>query len=144
MCDCRLPATIPFGRRGMLKFWVNFLIFVGLIGSAGFAWGQDSRRAVSDSTLEVHQKHSRDPWLGKDKSDHALASAGLVAAQFYALHQEFDVNSARSRQIAAGSTLLIGIGKEVYDLVSHRGTPSWKDLLADLVGVGLAAGIMTK
>jgi uncharacterized protein YfiM (DUF2279 family) len=54
------------------------------------------------------------------------------------------MSDSRSRQIAAGSTLAIGIAKEIYDKVSRGGTPSWKDLLADLVGAALAVGIMTR
>lgn len=41
---------------------------------------------------------------------------------------------------AAGLTsLAIGAGKEIYDKVSKKGTPSWKDIGCDLLGtvVGL-------
>ena len=32
--------------------------------------------------------------------------------------------------------LLIGIGKElIYDKLMGKGTPSWKDLLADVIGI---------
>jgi putative lipoprotein len=145
MLDRRLPTAMLFMTRRFLKTFFNFLIFAALIGWwADLARGQDSIRAIPDSTVGVHQKFSRDLWLGKDKFDHALASAGLVAAQFYVLHQELEVRGRRSRQIAAGSTLTIGIAKEIYDKVSRRGTPSWKDLLADCVGVALAVGIMTQ
>jgi uncharacterized protein YfiM (DUF2279 family) len=145
MSDRRLPAVTLFMTRRFLKTFFKFLIFAGLIGWwADLAQGQDSTRAIPDSTVGAHQKLSRDLWLGKDKFDHALASAGLVAAQFYVLHQEFEMSDSRSRQIAAGSTLVIGIAKEIYDKVSRRGTPSWKDLLADFVGVALAVGIMTQ
>jgi len=33
-----------------------------------------------------------------------------------------------------------GIGKEIYDGVSKKGTPSWKDLIAD--GVGILLGVL--
>ena len=28
----------------------------------------------------------------------------------------------------------VGVGKEIYDKVSKKGTPEWKDVLADFVG----------
>ena len=28
----------------------------------------------------------------------------------------------------------IGVGKEIYDKVSKKGTPEWKDILADFIG----------
>lgn len=38
--------------------------------------------------------------------------------------------------ISAILVLLIGIGKElVYDKLMKKGTPSWKDLLADIIGI---------
>ena len=105
---------------------------------AGSIFGQINKPAAPDSSGLASKKSPHDDWLGKDKFDHAITSAGMVAAQFYFLHQELDVNTARSRQIAAGSALAIGLAKEIYDQASGRGTPSWKDLLADVVGVGVA------
>ena len=145
MVDHRLPALTLFMTRRFLKTFFNFLIFAGLIGwRPDLARGQDSTRAIPDSMMNAHQKLSPDLWLGKDKFDHALVSAGLVAAQFYVFNEEYDWSGHHSRQLAAGSTLAIGIAKEIYDKVSRRGTPSWKDLLADLAGVALAVGIMTR
>lgn len=42
---------------------------------------------------------------------------------------------------AAGITLAVGIGKElIYDKWLSKGTPQWKDIVADVVGI--AAGIV--
>jgi uncharacterized protein YfiM (DUF2279 family) len=144
MLDCRLPDPAPLGVRRASKLCFSLLMFIVVVGWAEAAWSQESREVAPDSTVKSHRKFSRDLWLGRDKADHALVSAGLVAAQFYLLHQELDVSGNRSRKIAASSTLLIGIAKEIYDGVSRRGTPSWKDLFADFAGVALAVGIMTQ
>lgn len=141
MLDCQLPNTAPFAAPRVLNFCFNLLMFIGVLGWVDFVWGQDALQAKPDSTV-TYYKPSRDPWLGRDKVDHALVSAGLVAAQFYLLHQEFDWSNSRSKRIAVSSTLAIGIAKEIYDGASRRGTPSWKDLLADLAGVALAVGVM--
>ncbi len=108
------------------------------------AASQISQLTTPDSSWRTQKKLPPDAWLGKDKFDHAMMSAGLLAGQFYFLHQELDVGTARSRQIAAGSTLVIGLAKEVYDQVSRRGTPGWKDLLADVIGIGVAVMLVTK
>jgi len=118
-------------------------MIAGLLLQAGSVFGQINQPAAPDSSRPGLKKPP-DDWLGKDKFDHAMTSAGLVAAQFYFLHQEFDLNIAKSRQIAAASALTIGIAKEIYDQTSGRGTPSWKDLLADVVGVGVAVILITK
>jgi uncharacterized protein YfiM (DUF2279 family) len=121
----------------LIKLLLPF-IFAALLLQAGSLFGQINQSAAPDTSGPAPKKLSHDAWLGKDKFDHAIMSAGMVAAQFYFLHQELDVNTARSRQIAAASALTIGIAKEIYDRASRRGTPSWKDLLADGVGVGVA------
>lgn len=105
---------------------------------------QSTQPAAPDSIRRVLPNHQPDEWLGKDKFDHALVSAGLMAAQFYFLHEELELRAAPSRQIAAGNSLALGLAKEVYDKVSRRGTPSWKDLLADVVGIGVAVLLVTK
>jgi len=118
-------------------------IFAGLLLQAGNIFGQINKPAAPDSSGLAPKQSPDDNWLGKDKFDHAIMSAGMVAAQFYFLHQELEVNTARSRQIAAGSVLAIGLAKEIYDQASGRGTPSWKDLLADVVGIGVAVILVT-
>lgn len=35
--------------------------------------------------------------------------------------------------------LTIGIAKEVYDKISGKGTPEWKDIIADIVGIALGS-----
>lgn len=39
------------------------------------------------------------------------------------------------RLFAALITLLIGVGKEIYDKVTKKGTASWKDIICDIAGV---------
>lgn len=40
--------------------------------------------------------------------------------------------------VAAIITLLIGVGKEIWDKY-HNGTPEWKDILADVIGIGFGS-----
>jgi len=118
-------------------------IFAGLLLQAEDVLSQSNRPAGSDSIRLASPKNWPDEWLGKDKFDHALVSAGLVAAQFYFLRQELNMRAAPSGQMAAGSALALGLAKEIYDKASGRGTPSWKDLLADIVGIGVAVLLVT-
>ena len=40
--------------------------------------------------------------------------------------------------LAALATLIVGVGKEIiYDKLMKRGTPQWKDLVADIVGIAI-------
>lgn len=131
------------------QFVLSHLLKILFFVSAGFwvhadsVFGQMSQPSMPDSIWLAPKRARYDGWLGKDKFDHAMMSAGLVATQFYAFHQELEWSAPRSRQIAAGSTLVIGIAKEIYDKAGRRGTPSWKDLLADLAGIGLGIMLVT-
>ena len=85
-----------------------------------------------------------DPWLSKDKMDHVTASAFLTGAQYYLVRQELELSHEQSLRAAMAGALVLGIAKEIYDGVSKRGTPSIKDLLADALGIGLAALLISR
>ena len=63
--------------------------------------------------------------LSEDKLRHIVVSAIIAVA----------LNLILPWRVAGILTLCIGVGKEVYDKVSGKGHPEWKDLLADLVGI---------
>jgi uncharacterized protein YfiM (DUF2279 family) len=125
-------------------FKILFFVLAGFWVHVDSVLGQMHQAAMPDSSRLAPKSARYDSWLGKDKFDHAMMSAGLAAAQFYLFHQELEWKTPKSRQIAASSTLVMGIAKEIYDKASRRGTPSWKDLLADLFGVGLAVALITR
>lgn len=62
--------------------------------------------------------------IGADKLKHIVVSAIIAVA----------LNLFLPWWVAALITLAIGVGKEVYDKVSGKGHPEWKDLVADVVG----------
>lgn len=63
--------------------------------------------------------------LCEDKLKHIVLSAIIAVA----------LNLILPWWVAGLITLAIGVGKEVYDKVSGKGHPEWKDLVADVVGV---------
>lgn len=63
--------------------------------------------------------------LTEDKLKHVVVSAIICVA----------LNLFLPWWVAGILTLSIGVGKEVYDKVSGKGHPEWKDLLADVVGI---------
>jgi Na+-translocating ferredoxin:NAD+ oxidoreductase RnfD subunit len=63
--------------------------------------------------------------LAEDKLKHIVVSAIIAVV----------LNLFLPWLAAAGITFAIGVGKEVYDMVSGKGCSEWKDLLADLVGI---------
>lgn len=78
-----------------------------------------------------------------DKGHHLAVSAAIYAVSFYALRQEMNASQPTAVQASVGIALSFGIGKEVYDRFSPHGSVSWRDLLADLAGVALAAALFS-
>lgn len=93
--------------------------------------------------LKLENRNGRDKWFGNDKADHLTVSALLVGFGYYAAREEFQMDELPARRGAVCFSLGFGIAKEIYDWKSKRGTPSFKDLLADLVGIGIGFLMIT-
>lgn len=78
-----------------------------------------------------------DSWLGKDKADHFIVSAFIAGACYYLGRAEFKHAHGTAVVLSLGVSGGIGLAKEIYDGLSKRGTPSWKDLAADILGTGV-------
>ena len=63
--------------------------------------------------------------LTEDKLKHIVVSSIIAKALLFFLPWWW----------AGVITLVIGVGKELYDKVSKKGHAEWKDLVADLVGI---------
>lgn len=84
-----------------------------------------------------------DPWLARDKALHAGGSFLLTLSGQYVLTAKLDASEGTALPIAAGTTLALGLAKEVMD--SRRAVRphfSTRDLVADAVGVALAVGLI--
>lgn len=73
-----------------------------------------------------------DNWFAEDKADHFFTSAMLSCSAYLALRTTHNGEPTAFVSSLTGS-LTVGIVKEIWD-VFHPGTPSWKDLTADLLG----------
>ena len=120
----------------------KIVIILLITAAAGHA--QNLSHTQGDSVAANVSKLGHDRWLDKDKADHFIVSGFLTGAQYYVFKQEANLAHDTSMQMAVSGALLIGIGKEVYDKVSGKGTPSFKDLLADVAGIAIAGVMLTQ
>lgn len=81
-----------------------------------------------------------DPWFGRDKAKHAIASA-VVQMGSHAVLRANGRDYRAASWGAAAVTATVGVGKELWDR-GHGGDPSWRDLAADAVGGGAGAVVM--
>ncbi|MBD3376689.1 hypothetical protein GF406_16760 [candidate division KSB1 bacterium] len=116
--------------------WVSRLIFIFLLSTSPiYALDLFVEQTDSVHTLKNSQI-IKDRWFAKDKADHFVTSAFLTGMGYYAARQEMDSSLPASKNIGIGFSLSLGIAKEVYDGTSQTGTASWKDLVADILGIG--------
>ena len=76
----------------------------------------------------------QDRWLAPDKLRHLTTSAVLTGVAFQG-YDRMSYTSRRAQACAALSALALGVLKEVRD--RRKTYFSWKDLIADLLGIGL-------
>ena len=104
----------------------------------------DNSLAKTDSlTLSKTHLFQSDPWFGKDKADHFISSAFLTGIGYYLANKELKSSEKSSKYVAAGFSLSLGISKEIVDHLNEKGKSSFKDILADILGIGLGIVIIS-
>lgn len=80
-----------------------------------------------------------DPFFGRDKAYHFGLSTALAAGGYGLASLGIE---GRANRVAMGFTVAVGAGyaKEVFDAMGY-GTPSWKDLVWDVIGSTVGVGI---
>ena len=96
--------------------------------------------ALADTTQHLLPA---DAWLGHDKLLHASGSFLITLSAQYVLTAKLDATDGEALPVAVGTTLALGLAKEVMD--SQRPVNPYfspRDLVADTVGVLLAIGVV--
>jgi uncharacterized protein YfiM (DUF2279 family) len=121
-----------------MRFWIDLTVVAVL----SFATPAASQQAQVSRDSLTNPLHTQDKWLASDKAFHLASSAFIASGGFYLLHQEQHVERDKSLLISASVSLVIGIGKEIYDRKNPKHVASWKDLAADVAGIGIAILIL--
>ncbi len=90
-------------------------------------------------SLTLNRKQESDFWFGRDKARHLIGSFILTGAMSWIIKNRFEQKSPDNIFMGAGTVLFLGIAKESVDRKRHSGTFSWKDIIADLIGICLGA-----
>jgi uncharacterized protein YfiM (DUF2279 family) len=91
-----------------------------------------SQESDSSSKQEIP-----DEWLAWDKAEHLGVSAFLSGVAYSVFHDFYGNDKESSIYFSASLTLGLGLGKEFSDRKRPGGRFSYKDLVADIVGIGL-------
>jgi uncharacterized protein YfiM (DUF2279 family) len=85
----------------------------------------------------MSEKAPPDNWLGLDKLQHFLISAHLSLYTYQVSQESYNNTPPTARVEAVGLVISIGIGKELMDRQKPSDCFSYKDLVADALGIGL-------
>ena len=82
----------------------------------------------------------RDNWFSEDKARHVAGS--MIATTFSAqiAMRRFNLSHKEAIQYGIGITFSFGLAKEVFDHTRPNNFFSWKDLIANVVGITI--GVM--
>ena len=130
----RLPKYI-LGKHVLL---IALLFFVNGMLLAKPENSSEKLVALKNTLRKSENEKSADKWLGKDKFQHFFVSGFLTAYGYAFLHQAIKSPENTSVYVSSVGVAALGVGKEIYDLKSKKGQPSFKDILADLLGIGTA------
>ncbi len=84
----------------------------------------------------------RDRWLARDKARHVVFSGLWTLSTQYVLVNKADWSEPDALPASIVSSATVGLAKELYDASQPAGQASGKDLVADVVGIGVAVGII--
>lgn len=85
-----------------------------------------------------------DRWLAPDKGKHFMASLYSTVLISQLSENTFGVNKNQASGLAVGFTIGLGVTKELIDKKSASSFFSWKDLVADLVGITVGLVIINQ
>lgn len=108
------------------------LIIIILFVSLGFC-----QLSESDSSA-VHKKV-----VGYDKIQHAAVSCLLTLSGQYVLEQKGNFTQEEALSYSVSTSALIGLTKEFNDIEINKQRFNWGDMVANLIGIGLAVVLIS-
>ncbi|MGB2768937.1 MAG: hypothetical protein WBC88_04350 [Candidatus Zixiibacteriota bacterium] len=121
------------------------VVLVWLTLLVQLSWGQ----ADCDVSISFHSPQSDtlvipDKWFARDKAEHLVVSTFLSGVS-YSVFRDFYYNKEEtSAYFSAILTFSVGLGKELHDMKAPRGRFSYKDIVADVLGIALGILIATR
>lgn len=123
----------------MKKAFGIYLFFL-LLSIPVFAGNPDSVRVDQSGQRPA----CRDHWIAWDKFHHFTTSALLVCAGSAGAHQTLGYRQSESEIWGIGISFSLGLSKEFHDMRQPGNHFCWKDVAADILGIGFGIWIMER
>jgi uncharacterized protein YfiM (DUF2279 family) len=127
-----------------------FLIVMFFIGISLF-FSQTASTATFELQKSPPQKFQlqkitftvSDSWFSRDKAHHFLTSAFLTTAGYYHSRELNNVSNFKSQQNGVCFSLSLGLIKEIRDGMQKNNSFSWKDFVADILGIAVGLALVS-
>ncbi|NOX38538.1 MAG: hypothetical protein GXO78_13485 [Calditrichaeota bacterium] len=136
------------GRKGwvrqMVSLWTIIMVGVCLLPAPGVAQNESPHslftihKVVETDSAVSPTGQGGDPWFAPDKGHHFMGSLMMTVFSAQVLQRQFQMEPERSPWVGASIAFSLGLAKEFRDRRRPGNHFCWKDLLADLAGVGVA------
>jgi len=128
-------------KRNLILLIVVFCTYYGDVFSLEFnarapCFRSDSLKTSHD--VRYTKKFTMDDsWVSTDKYHHALVSTFIMSSLYFFERENLNISNQAAISVSVSTTMAIGLGKELLDKRSRHGVASYKDLIADLIGIGV-------
>lgn len=102
----------------------------------------DSLQVLSNNPRINHNSDIKDSWIGLDKGYHLVGSMICMIGTAKGFQQFTTCDHRQSVIYGSGITLSLGMGKEIYDSKQKNNHFSYKDLVADIIGLSIGIIIL--
>jgi len=123
-------------------FLIFFILILASFSKNCFA-NLPKKYFIDKSKLLLVQK-PKDSWFAVDKYRHVVASAFLMGVSYNIARVEGKWNRKNAIMMGCSFSFSIGLTKEFRDYFSPKGVASFKDIVADIVGIGLGVLCFTE
>ncbi len=130
-----LPFGTPFGSRAQdgISTPKNLFSITEPTFRSGFTLLTTSRDSLPPNPVKPQKEPDR--WIAWDKFWHFSASFVTVGAGYHLCANRLKWGRKPATAISIGGTFGLGLGKELFDLCGHHRGFSWKDIIADVLGI---------
>jgi uncharacterized protein YfiM (DUF2279 family) len=132
-----VKRNCPLKKVVLVLIWLSLLIQVSRGNSA-------TRVSFSVDPSQSDTIKTSDKWFARDKAEHLGVSAFLSGVSYSAFRDFYYNKKESSIYFSTCLTFSVGLGKELYDQKTPQGRFSCKDLVADILGIGLGLWIATR
>jgi uncharacterized protein YfiM (DUF2279 family) len=124
----------------VVLFFVAVLFFSQIANAANFELQKPSppKFQLPKITFLVS-----DSWFSRDKAHHFLTSAFLTTAGYYYSRELKNFSNFKSQQNGVCFSLSLGLIKEIRDGKQKNNSFSWKDLVADILGIAVGLALVS-